>query len=140
MSHGQLFAEVRISIFLKNLLINYIPYEPGITESTTLSLRTAKIIRGHARIRQNSVSQNFKNPMESHLSVADSMIIYHESQLDFKNKSPVESVRQLDGTSDYKKLFRSKKYVLMFLCDTIGFFSYIIIFQVIYFGKKIDIF
>ena len=46
----------------------------------------------------------------------------------------MNSIAELPSTDSwaiYKGLFKSKKYTMMLLCDTIGFFSYMIIFQVL---------
>ena len=61
------------------------------------------------------------------------MLLYTESQIDFGNTdlNPVKQLPSSDSWQVYRGLFKSKKFTMMFFCDTIGFFSYMIIFQVI---------
>ena len=40
-----------------------------------------------------------------------------------------ESEKKSWRESIYLKLFKSKRYTLMFLCDTMGFFAYMIVMQ-----------
>ena len=61
------------------------------------------------------------------------MVLYSESQV-VRNRGATHSTigDKPSIMSLYKKLFSTKKYTMMFLCDTVGFFSYMIIFQVIH--------
>ena len=120
---------VRFPLNVGSTTGSFLKLQPGITESRTISLRSARIIRSKAADR---------NPANFHLSVADSMILFNESQVNIASKSrrpTLTSIVELnamatDSWEAYKGLFRSKKFTMMFLCDTIGFFSYMIIFQV----------
>jgi len=98
---------------------SYLRLQPGLAESKQISLRSAKIIHSQAA-----------QPSASHLSVADSMILYSESQV-VRNRGATQSTigDKPSIMSLYKKLFSTKKYTMMFFCDTVGFFSYMIIFQ-----------
>ena len=46
-----------------------------------------------------------------------------------KSKTISESGKKSWRESIYLKLFKSKRYTLMFLCDTMGFFAYMIVMQ-----------
>ena len=73
-----------------------------------------------------------------HMSNADASQLWMESQLSVavsQKKSRKGSISQKSKASSwrnsvYVQLFKSKRYTLMFLCDTMGFFAYMIVMQV----------
>ena len=68
------------------------------------------------------------------LTNADASQLWLESRLSMTNQGQLEGQRSTSTknwrNSEYFKLFKSRIYSLMFLCDTMGFFAYMIVMQV----------
>ena len=75
----------------------------------------------------------FELHIKPHYSNADVSQLWMESQIavDKTRKSTLSLASKAATWRDsvYLSLFKSKRYTLMFMCDTMGFFAYMIVMQ-----------
>ena len=92
-------------------------------------------------LKSAQILQKYKAGESVHMSNADASTLWMESQLSVAKRSRKGSYVSHKSTrseqsgwknSVYVQLFKSKRYTLMFLCDTMGFFAYMIVMQVCY--------
>ena len=92
-------------------------------------------------MKSAQILQKYKAGESVHMSNADASTLWMESQLSVAKRSRKGSYVSHKSTrsekngwknSVYVQLFKSKRYTLMFLCDTMGFFAYMIVMQVFY--------
>ena len=92
-------------------------------------------------LKSAQILQKYKAGESVHMSNADASTLWMESQLSVAKRSRKGSYISHKSTrsakngwknSVYVQLFKSKRYTLMFLCDTMGFFAYMIVMQVCY--------
>ena len=89
-------------------------------------------------LKSAQILQKYKAGEAVHMSNADASTLWMESQLSVavsqkrSRKGSYISQKSKTGwrNSVYVQLFKSKRYTLMFFCDTMGFFAYMIVMQV----------
>jgi len=88
-------------------------------------------------LKSAQILQKYKAGEAVHMSNADASTLWMESQLSVavsqkrSRKGSYISQKSKTGwrNSVYVQLFKSKRYTLMFFCDTMGFFAYMIVMQ-----------